>query len=73
MLGPGIFPFMEKISLYLPSPVLTLFFQLCVKTFLLNIIMYPQEFRVHMCPSKGNKYALFSETVKLEGQFFGDE
>lgn len=23
--------------------------------------------------SKGNKYALFSETVKLEGQFFGDE
>lgn len=52
MLGPGISPFMAKISLYLPSPVLTLFFQLCVKTFLLNIIMYPQVFRVHMCHPK---------------------
>lgn len=68
MLGPGISPFMAKISLYLPSPVLTLFFQLCVKTFLLNIIIYCTH-----VSSKGNKYALFSETVKLEGQFFGDE
>lgn len=45
-------PFMAKISLYLRSPVLTLFFQLCVKTFLLNIIMYPQVFRVHTCHPK---------------------
>lgn len=31
-------------------------FQLCVKIFLLNIIMYPQVFRVHMChPKATNK------------------
>lgn len=67
MLGPGISPFLAKISLYLPSPVLTLFFHLCVKTFLLNIIMYSQVFRVHMCHPKATNMLC---SLK---QFFGDE
>lgn len=73
MLGPGISQFMAKISLYLPSPVLTLFFQLCVKTFLLNIIMYPQVFRVHMCHPKATNMLCSLKQLNQRGIFFLDE